>query len=129
MECRSENVTQGPPLTALRFILSPTGPVSRGMLAPSTLAVLARPSEWASTNAAISCGVLHTFSVAAHLSSWTPPSSHLPSFPLSASQGPCLTLRCSWISPASFPSSQPDASSRFLPARQNLCRVLFSPCQ
>lgn len=29
MECRSENVTQGPSLTELHFIMSPAGPASR----------------------------------------------------------------------------------------------------
>lgn len=91
MECRSENVTQGPSPTGLCFIMSPAGLVSRGDFSAVRLSFLAKPFDRADTNAVISYGAQCIFNVATLLGLGLPSPSLLSAFPLAACQVLCLT--------------------------------------
>lgn len=118
MECRSENVTQGPPPTGLRFVMSPAGPASRRGFRAIRLGVVARPGGAAAANAATSRGPCADCSVAARRGSRSGCSSHLISFPRSPPRDGVLCAR----TPPASPPIQPATVLRAVSPRE-LCDV------
>ena len=95
MECRSENVTQGPPPTGLRFIMSRAGPASRGGFRAIHLGVVvtALPGGRGQRRPLPRC--LRVFPVAAPLGLGQAGFSHLISVPLpDPAQPPSPALLC-----------------------------------
>lgn len=116
-----KTLPRGHPKGPVFHYMSPAGPGSR-VLALPTFALLARTFQCTDAKAAFP--VVPCPSTVWLLSwPWTTPSSSLTCFPFSASQVLYLTLRCSSISLAFFPSNHPKAFSGFFSAPQNLCYV------
>lgn len=104
MECRSENVTQGPSPTGLHFIMSPAGPASRRGLRAIHLGVVGMALPGGHCQCCHLLRSLRVFSVAAPHGSWSGSSSHLISLPRRSSAW-------LWDQPL-FPIQRPDSSSR-----------------
>lgn len=118
-----KTLPRGHPNGTVFHYMSLAGPGSRGVVVLPTFALLARTLRCADAKAAFPVVPCPS---AVRLLSWVLDYSFLPPltcFPFSASRVLSITLRCSYISPAFFPSNQPEAFSRFFSAPRNLCYV------